>query len=108
MESGTTPNNQNLPTSFDVSTLITKLLQIESGLSNHDVIQRVKIIEVDRHYSSSIEEGDTRLFIAVAYGKQVVLAQLYALVLRHVVLDEDDDDDGDDVDDNGENLEWNG
>eukprot|EP00985_Skeletonema_marinoi_P014265 scaffold7206_cov143-Skeletonema_marinoi.AAC.7 len=96
---------QNLPTSFDVSTLITKLTQCESELTN--VIQRVKIIELDPYKNDNKSpEEETRLFLAVAYGQQVVLAQLFALELRHVILDEDDEDSGDMVDDDDDNLEW--
>jgi len=92
---------RNLPTSFDVSALISKIRQCESDSTN--VIQRVKIIELDP-YGNGNEE--TRLFIAVAYGKQVVLAQLFALELRHVVLDEADEDVGDMKGDDEDNLEW--
>jgi hypothetical protein len=90
---------RNLPTSFDVSALISKLKQYESELTN--IIQRVKIIELDPYKES-------RLFIAIAYGKQVVLAQLFALELRHVVLDDEGDEDVGDImgDDDNDNLEW--
>ena len=98
---------QNLPTSFDVSTLIAKLTQYEIELPN--VIQRVRIIELDpyKNNDKSTEEETTRLFIAVAYGKQVVLAQLFALEVRHVVLDEDEENDAGDMgEDEDDNLEW--
>ena len=98
---------QNLPTSFDVSTLIAKLKQYESELTN--VIHRVRINELDAYKIESSPQEETRLFLAVAYGKQVVLAQLFALELRHVVLDEDDDDSGDMANEHGDesdNLEW--
>jgi hypothetical protein len=104
------PSVQNLPTSFDVSALVDKLLQHESELRNHDVIQRVRIIELDPYKKININEVDeeaTRLFLAVAYGKHVVLAQMFELALRHVIRDEGCVDDyGDMGTCCDENLEW--
>ena len=95
---------QNLPTSFNVTNLIAELTQYESELVG--VIQRVKIIELEPYRSDVHPDEKTRLFLAVVYGKQTVLAQLCALELRRVVLDGSDEDAGDTVDDDDDCLEW--
>lgn len=110
--------SNNLPASFDVTPLLTKLEQIldlEEGaapsaaggclgvsrsggsLSNkvgdgeadgRNVIQRVKLIELDPYYYHPQQQNEalqapikTRLLIAIAYGKKIVIGQLIALEL---------------------------
>ena len=105
-------SNNNLPTSFDVTPLLTKLNELENDQKDN-VIQRVKLIELDPYYCATPssdqptlqqkqQQQQTRLFLAVAYGKHVVVAQLIALELGNI---DDDDENGNEVSDK-EQLEW--
>ena len=117
--------NSNLPTSFDVTPLLTKLNKIESDGQTGNLIHRVKLIELDpyqykpadrqpaqRNHTQLLKSHDeTRLFLAVAYGNRVVVAQLIALELGRVNDDENEnDDDNNNTDvvglDEGGELEW--
>ncbi|KAL9179819.1 hypothetical protein ACHAXT_007789 [Thalassiosira profunda] len=72
--------HSNLPTSFDVSPLLSKLERVEDDCKGN-LLQRVKLIELDPHYSSGTSDeqssnAKTRLFLAVAFGKRTAVAQL--------------------------------
>ena len=72
-------HNSNLPISFDVTPLLSKLERLENKNGSlqfgNNVIQRVKLIELDPYHHTHDEsqpqqtsdEATTRLFIAVAY-----------------------------------------
>lgn len=146
----------NLPTSFDVTPLITNLQQhldlqeeLEQVKRNSEIaptgigsggslkqfrdetnaIQRVKLIELDPYYHQHFQQVvepqpqrlqqnqimsepiKTRLLLAIAYGKNIVIGQLIALELRKVARDNNSDakmEDMDDVEENNDcdELEW--
>ena len=90
-----------LPTSFDVTPLLNRLKDIEGDTiaqKNINTIQQVKLIELDP-YTHTSSQLKTRLFLAVAYGINVVVAQLVALELGRI----NDDNAAKDEDDE---LEW--
>ena len=119
--------HSDLPLSFNVSPLLTKLEHLEgSNPTKGNPIQRVKLIEFDPYYHHHPQSSPrtphqqlrtphdkTRLFLVVAYGTKVAVAQLIALKLGRVVDDEEDDKD-DEVGTGGEErsnvehdeLEW--
>ena len=100
--------HSDLPLSFDVSPLLTKVEHLEgSNPTKGNPIQRVKLIELDPHYHHHPQStprtqhqqlltphDKTRLFLSVAYGKNTVVARLNALELGRVVDDEEDDEVG--------------
>ena len=88
----TQQGNSNLPTSLDITQLLSKLNSIETN-SNTNEKKNIQLIELDPHYC---EEKKIRLFLAAVHGKRVVLAQLFALELTKV-------QDGD-----AEDYEWVG
>ena len=117
----------NLPTSIDLTTLLSKLEHAEKEFypqqqqrqKNDNIIQRVKLIELDsyHHQLPNLQQlhhlqlsacHKTRLFLAVAYGAHIVVAQLFALELRQVHDDADERShlDGDDEFEDDEELEW--
>mmetsp|Transcript_22582 Transcript_22582/g.48884 ORF Transcript_22582/g.48884 Transcript_22582/m.48884 type:complete len:1696 (-) Transcript_22582:1217-6304(-) len=80
--------HSNLPTSFDVTPLLSKLEHLEDDPTKGNSIQRVKLIELDPYYQQTTNDK-TRLLLAVAFGKNAVVAQLIALELGHVRDDND-------------------
>jgi len=96
-------SNNLLPTSFDVTSLLNKLKDIEDDTINQkniNTIQRVKLIELDP-YTHTSTQVKTRLVLAVAYGINVVVAQLVALELGRI----NDNNDISQKDEEDE-LEW--
>ncbi|KAL7473567.1 hypothetical protein ACHAXS_014010 [Conticribra weissflogii] len=118
----------NLPTSMDLTPLLTKLEQYEKDffpqqphMSSNKLLQRIKLIELDSYlhespYSKQLNHfqlsafNKTRLFFAVGYGSRVVVGQLFALELRHVQEEADDIDHLNEVEEleeeEEEELEW--
>eukprot|EP00804_Cyclotella_cryptica_P011836 CCRYP_015348-RB/>CCRYP_015348-RB protein AED:0.01 eAED:0.01 QI:269/1/1/1/1/1/2/1639/1263 len=97
-------NNSNLPTSLDVTQLLSKLDTLQSSSHKQN---NVRLIELDPYYRDEHETSPsqsptrrhkTRLFLAVAFGSQIAAAQLFALELTKV----EDVVMGDDV----EEYEW--
>ncbi len=108
----------NLPASFDVTPLLTQLqqhLDLEeeqdatiknsNNVSISSAIQRVQLIELDPYYHHPYGKvveprhrhqqhkqlpppARTRLLLAVAYGKKIVVSQLIALELGRVARDD--------------------
>ena len=116
--------HSDLPVSFDVSPLLTKVEHLEgSSPTKGNPIQRVKLIELDpyyhhhpqsaprtQHQQQQTPHDKTRLFLAVAHGKNAVVAQLIALELGRVVDEEEDDEVGtggeERSNDEQDELEW--
>ncbi|KAL7530662.1 hypothetical protein ACHAXR_005562, partial [Thalassiosira sp. AJA248-18] len=117
--------HSNLPTSFDVTPLLSKLERLEKNEKKKkkndsqevNLIQRVKLIELDP-YASSANGDKTRLFLAVAFGENIVVAKLIASELGHIHDNNDttgvvsnreggwsDDIDGEEEEDD-DSLEW--
>ena len=99
-------SNNLLPTSFDVTPLLTKLKDIEGNTINQkniNTIQQVKLIELDP-YNHTSTQVKTRLFLAVSYGINVVVAQLVALELGRI--DDNDDDNNPQEEEQDDELEW--
>eukprot|EP00956_Cyclotella_meneghiniana_P032085 scaffold86529_cov23-Cyclotella_meneghiniana.AAC.1 len=114
MEIPIPPNNSsssfNQPTSLDITHLLFKLDCLETTTNNdnnnnnnnipekNDAKKNIRLIELDpHHHSNDIDTRadyykTTRLFLAVVFGKHVVVAQLFALELIKVLHDDDDDD----------------
>jgi len=113
----------NLPTSMDLTPLLTKLEQTENDLypqqpqiSSKELMQRVNLIELESYHHQSPHAKElnlsafhkTRLFFAVGYGTRVVVGQLFALELRQVLVEADDIDqlnEGEELEEE-EELEW--
>ena len=112
----------NSPTSFEVSSLLSKLNRIErerhprQRQHEETLIQRVKMIELDPYYHNIPQSEPTqppvsacyktRLFLAVAYGAHAVVAQLFALELRHDRDDVDESSQGEGGLEDDDELEW--
>jgi len=100
-------SNNLLPTSFDVTPLLNKVKDIEGDTitqKNINTIQRVKLIELDPYnHTTSPTQLKTRLFLAVAYGINVVVAQLVALELGRI---NDNNDNNISQKDEEDELEW--
>jgi len=99
-------SNNLLPTSFDVTSLLNKLKDIEGDMitqKNINTIQQVKLIELDPYNHNSPTQLKTRLFLAVAYGINVVVAQLVASELGRI---NDNNDNNISQKDEEDELEW--
>eukprot|EP00956_Cyclotella_meneghiniana_P015507 scaffold23809_cov62-Cyclotella_meneghiniana.AAC.13 len=108
--SSSSSSSFNQPTSVDITHLLFKLDCLETTTNNdnnnennnipekNDAKKNIRLIELDPHHHSNDVDTradyykTTRLFLAVVFGKHVVVAQLFALELIKVLHDDDDDD----------------
>ncbi|KAL7551043.1 hypothetical protein ACHAWF_014247, partial [Thalassiosira exigua] len=111
--------SSNFPASFDVTALVAALGRAENA-PRADSMRRVKLLELEPHRRrpspkavgghltrQPSTDDNTRLFLAVAFGKRAVAAQLVALELESIRDEDDDADEGEGGLDGSEpELEW--